>query len=212
MIERVYEINNGGVVYNMLCTYSDAVDKLEQRGTDNKRYIYILLMRYPDTFSKVFQCVSRSKYNHVSIGISDSNDTFYSYVIKGFRKELPRKYPTFNKKEVPCALYSIEVSDEVYRITKATLDEHEKQSYKFKYNLLGVILCLLKVVYPMKNRYFCSQFVSEILDQMKAVRLSKHSALYMPDDFTKMKDLDLCFSGYLSQLVIQPRYSELLIA
>jgi hypothetical protein len=43
--------------------------------------------------------------------------------------------------------------------------------------------------------------VCEILEQIRAVPLAKHSALYLPDDFMKMDGLDLCFSGHLSHIV-----------
>jgi len=173
----------------------------QEQAAAHKRYIYLLLFRYPDVFSKLFRFFSRCYYSHVSIGISDSNGTFYSYVTKGFRKELPKQHPTFKQREVPCRLYRVEISNEIHAVTKAFLDNHEKQAHNFKYNNLGVLLCFIRIVYPRKRRYFCSQFVSDVLEQTKAVPLEKHSALYLPDDFMNMNSLNLCFTGNLSQLV-----------
>ena len=189
----------------MICACSDAINKPVQQETAPKRYIYVLLLRYPDTFSKIFRLISRCRFNHASIGVSESGGIFYSYVTKGFRKELPIQHPTFKQQEVPCRLYRVEVSDEIHGVTRAALNDHAKQAHNYKYNNLGLALCLMRVVYPFKNRFFCSQFVSEILLQMKAVPLEKHCALYLPDDFENVKGLDLCFSGYLSQLVKQPK-------
>jgi len=180
-------------------------EKIErQREADRKRYIYILLVRYPDMSSRLFRFITRGCYSHASIGISNTDGIFYSYVTTGFRKELPRQHPTFKQREIPCRLYRMEISDEIHDVAKAVLDDHAKQSHKFKYNTLGVILCLFRIVYMRKHRYFCSQFVSEILGQIRAVPLAKHSSLYLPDDFMNMKELDFCFSGYLSQLVSLP--------
>jgi Orthopoxvirus protein of unknown function (DUF830). len=176
-----------------------------QQETDAKRYIYVLLLHYPDVFSKIFRFISRCRFSHASIGVSGSDGVFYSYVTKGFRIELPKQHPKFKQQEVPCRLYRIEVSDEIHRVTRDTLDDHAKQAHNYKYNNLGVALCLMRIVYPFGNRFFCSQFVSEILAQMRAVPLEKHCSLYLPDDFEKMEGLDLCFSGYLSQLVKQPK-------
>jgi len=185
----------------MIYNYSDIIKSADLQGKEqNKRYIYILLLCYPDKFSKIFCAISRCEYNHASIGLGDSDGTFYSYVTKGFRKETPIKYPTFKNQEVPCKLYKIEVPDETYDATKIALDNHIKQAHNFKYNFCGLMLCLLRIVFPIKNRYFCSQFVCEILEKIKAVPLTKHSSLYLPDDFTKMQGLDLCFSGFLSRL------------
>ena len=184
----------------------------QEWDVDGKRYIYVLLMRYPDTSSKIFRFFTRTYYNHASIGVSNSDGIFYSYVTKGFRKEFPKEHPTFKRREVLCRLYRAEISDEIYNVTKATLESHERQTYKFKYNTFGVLLCFLRFVYTRKNRYFCSQFVSEILEQTRAVSVAKHSALYLPDDFTKQKGLELCFSGYLSHLVKQGKPIVPLIA
>ena len=168
---------------------------------DGKCYVNILLLRYPDLSSRCFQLVSGGYYSHASIGVSDMSGTFYSYVTAGFRKEFPGQHPTFKQQEVPCRLYRIEVSEKIYAATLELLDEHAKQAHKFGYSSLGVVLCLLRIAYRRKNRYFCSQFVSEILERIEAVPLAKHSALYLPDDFTKMKGLDLFFTGNLSELV-----------
>ena len=165
-----------------------------------KRCINILLMRYPDRFSKLFRLVSRSDYNHASIGISDTDGIFYSYGLKGFRKETPKDHPKFKEKEVPCCLYRIEVSEDIYGIAKSILHEHEKDAINFKFTYFGVALCILKIGYKRKERYFCSQFVSEVLDQLKAVPLEKQSSLYLPDDFMKIQELNLSFKGYLSEL------------
>jgi inositol transport system substrate-binding protein len=169
---------------------------------DPQRYIYVILLRYPDRFSKLFRFFSRSKYSHVSIGVSDSDWTFYSYVLKGFRREYPRKHPTFKTQEIPCELYRIEVSEEKYHVARSVLENHAtKRSGSCRFSYLGLLLCYMRINLPLKDRYFCSQFVSEILEITKAVPLTKHSSLYLPDDFMQMNGLEHCYSGYLSQLV-----------
>ena len=158
-------------------------------------------MRYPDMFSKFFGFVSGGYYSHVSIGFSGLKGTFYSYVKKGFRKETPQEHPTFKEKEVPCRLYRVEISDEMYSVARAIISDHVKRALKLKYSIWGLVLCLLRIVYKKDNQYFCSQFVSEVLEKSKVVSLEKDSSLYLPDDFVKMKGLELGFSGYLSEFV-----------
>lgn len=43
-----------------------------------------------------------------------------------------------------------------------------------------MILCLLRVPHKFKNRYFCSQFVTEVLSQAGAIELKKKESLYLP--------------------------------
>ena len=173
----------------------------QQIIADRKKYIYILLLSYPDNFSRVFRFFSRCKYSHASIGVSDSDWTFFSYVLKGFRTEYPKKHTTFKKREVRCRLYRLEVTDETYDVTKAALEDHVQQSHKCKFSYLALMLCYLRIAYPLKHKYICSQFVSEILHKVQAVPLKKHYSLYLPDDFMRMSELDLCFAGNLSQLM-----------
>ena len=185
----------------MNTTYKDMIqDSVIKSEIECNKYIYVILLRYPDLFSTMFRIFTRCEYNHASIGISESNGSFYSFVTKGFRKEMPLQHPTFKQKEVPCKLYRLKITDEVYHVARLTLEDHVKKAHKLKYSYLGVILCLLRIVWPVKNQYFCSQFVSEILSETGTISLEKHSALYLPDDFTKMGDLELCYSGHLSKL------------
>jgi len=165
-----------------------------------KRYIYIMLLNYPDRFSKMFRFISRSKFSHASIGVSDSDWTFFSYVLKGFRREYPKKHPTYKKQEVLCKLYRVEVSEQKYQKTKKALEDHAAGAHDNKFSYLGFCLAVLHIAYPLKKQYICSQFVTEILEEVDAVPLKKHRSLYLPDDFIKMDELDLCYSGNLSQL------------
>ena len=175
--------------------------RLPDREPDEKWYVYILLMRYPDNFSRAVRFFTRMRYSHASVGLGGANGTFYSYVIKGFRRELPEKHPTFRQAEVPCRLYKLAVSEKIYEAVKTALAEHEKQATRYRYTVFGMILSLLRITYKRKNRYFCSQFVSEMLEKAQAVPLHKPSARYLPDDFMKMAELELCFTGNMSEMV-----------
>ncbi|MCL2137209.1 MAG: hypothetical protein FWH40_06795 [Coriobacteriia bacterium] len=81
------------------------------------------------------------------------------------------------------------------------MDDHIKRSHNCRFSYLGLVLCYLGIRIRLKDRYFCSQFVSEIIEKAEAVPLAKHSSLYLPDDFMAMNGLDHCYSGNLSQLV-----------
>jgi hypothetical protein len=193
--------------------YPEMLDFSDLPIVDNrKRYVYIMLLNYPDRFSRMFRFISRCRFSHASIGVSDTDLTFFSYVLKGFRKELPKNHPTYKKQEVLCRLYRVEVSEEVYLKTKNALEEHARQAGNHKFSYLGFALCVLNIAYSLKGQYICSQFVSEILEKADAVPLKKHRSLYLPDDFMKMSELDLCFSGYLSQLCQPTMLSGLALA
>ena len=43
-----------------------------------------------------------------------------------------------------------------------------------------IVLCLLHIPYKFENKYFCSQFVAEILSRAGAIELKKKETLYLP--------------------------------
>ena len=51
---------------------------------------------------------------------------------------------------------------------------------QYIYSRWGVILCLLHIPHKFKDRYFCSQFVAEVLLRAGAVELKKKESLYLP--------------------------------
>jgi hypothetical protein len=71
---------------------------------------------------------------------------------------------------------------------------------KFKYNYFGPVCCFLGLPIRIKNKYFCSQFVAEILSENNIVKLKKSAALYHPRDLAKLEELTLVYEGKLSEL------------
>lgn len=165
------------------------------------RYINILLTRYPGVTSKIFRMFTGDYFTHASIGVSDTDGIFYSFVTKGFRIEVPKKHPTFRKKDVLCGLYRIKVSEDVYKKAKNMLETYARQFDKYKYTRIGLVFGLFQITYKLRNRYFCSQFVLEVLEHAEVIRLSKDSSLYLPDDFMKINELDLYYRGTLRELI-----------
>jgi len=184
---------------NSLCPVSNSMQYLADR--DDNKYIDILLIRYPNKTSKLLQFITGSYFTHASIGLGDFAGIFYSLISKGFRLEEPYKHPSFKGKEVPCRLYRLKVSVEVYERIRHNLEYHVEQSENYKYSYIGLLLCILHISLKLENRYFCSQFVSEVLECAKAAKLKKDSVLYLPDDFMYEKDLRLQFSGTLRNLI-----------
>lgn len=171
-----------------------------QTETENQKYIYILLSIYPDRTSRMLRFIKRWDYSHASIGVKDSYGKFYSFNGRGFRVEDPKKYPTVRKQEVPCALYQLPVAQETFEKLQSLLAFHVENAEKYDYSFWGVVFCLLHISRKKENRYFCSQFVAEVLEAAKVLPLAKHSSLYVPDDFSRLREAKLIFQGTLRRL------------
>ncbi len=164
------------------------------------RKILILLTRFPDMGAKIISLLSKSKYTHASIGFEDDRNTFYSFVTKGFIVEKVTRYIRPDRTPFPCQLYELPVSEQVYNRIRDRICFYENSKRYLHYSKAAVTLCLFRIPFQRRFRYFCSYFVAEILNQSGAVRLKKHSALYLPADFSRMHELERVFEGNMMTL------------
>ena len=157
--------------------------------------IYVLMTRYPGYNAKFLAWYTGFPYTHTSVGFEDDMDTFYTFVSKGFFVESIRKYEKPDRPSFPCALYEITVPEKTYYNVKKLVLSYKARKEKLKYSTLGLVCCFLKIPLKRKNKYFCSQFVAEVLQKSKVLRLKKKSTLYFPKDISKHKELKLIFVG-----------------
>lgn len=158
---------------------------------------YVLLTRSPDNGSKIIGFYTNYYYTHASIGLDEDMDTFYSFVKKGFFVEKITKYIRNNREPFPCQLYELNIPQKKYDALKEILKNFESRKGNYRYSYIGVISALFHFPFVQKNKYFCSQFVAEMLHRIKAVCLRKNSALYFPCDFNKLPELSKVFEGNL---------------
>lgn len=149
-------------------------------GTEKTmKTITILLTKYSGWFARIISVISKNGYSHASISIDGKEEIFYSFNFKGFVIEKPKKY--FPKKRLPGSVcIRIQVPESTYMLVKEEIQQFLEKREKYAYSRWGVILCLLRVPHKFKNRYFCSQFVTEVLSQAGAIELKKKESLYLP--------------------------------
>lgn len=143
------------------------------------KMITVLLTRYYSIFADFIYLISGRGYTHASLALDQENEYYYSFNIKGFRKEYPKKHRARGRESIS---YKLEVSIEDYERIKNRLEVMEQNKEKFHYSRLGVFFCLCHIPFRWKNHYFCSQFVAETIAMSKAVKLKKKASLYLPND------------------------------
>ena len=157
-----------------------------------KKVITILFSRYHTFMANFLHIVSGRGYTHASIALDEDDEYFYSFNSKGFRKEYPKKHKNRNAK---CVGFRLEISKEAYERIKATIEKFEAKKDKLYYSNMGIFCCFFQIPYKKQDRYFCSQFVAEVLHRCEVLKLKKKSSLYFPKDFLKHKELKLVFQG-----------------
>lgn len=160
---------------------------------DNKpmKKVTILLTKYSGWFGTLICGFSKNRYSHASISIDEEEEIFYSFNMKGFVIEKPKKrFPKTRKPGSVCI--RMQVPDRTYELIKEEINQFVETKEQYSYSRLGVLLCLLHIPYKFHNRYFCSQFVAEVLSRAGAIELKRKETLYLPGQL--IDDIECIFS------------------
>lgn len=165
-----------------------------------KRKLFVLLTQFPGLDSRALRWWTGFPYSHVSLGLDEDMNTFYSFVVKGFIVEDISRYNKPGRRPFPCELYALEVSEATYQAVKKTILTFIGKRAGLAYSRLGLFLTLINIPWRRKNQYICSHFVAQTLQRCTAVRLFKDSSLYLPGDFPRLQGLKIIFRGDLLRL------------
>lgn len=170
--------------------------------------IYILLTRSDTVLSRLIYKVSGSAYTHASLAFDEDLSCLYSSTRKngytivpaGPGKEYLNRGIFKLQGNMPCALYALEVDEENYIRAKRRADHMMTHGNLYRFNTLGLALCAMHIRWERRRHYFCSQFVSEVLEKSGSLELPKHSTLMHPNDYTELEGLTCLYEGKLSDL------------
>lgn len=162
-----------------------------------KKKIYILLTRFPDVWSKLIGFMTHSPYTHASIGLEEDLNTYYSFVWKGFIVEDITRYLKHFSKPFPCELHEFEVTAEQYDIIKRLLHEFAAKKQTYSFARWELIFGLFRMPIIRRNRYYCSQFIADVLKESEVLQSKRNSARYFPKDFRKIAGGNMIFKGNL---------------
>ena len=170
--------------------------------------IYILLTRSGTLLSKLVYAVTGASYTHASMAFDEELNCLYSSTRKngytmfpaGPSKEYLNKGVFRLRGDAPCALYALEVTDEAYVRARRRAEHMMARGELYRFNTLGLILCALHIRWQRRRHYFCSQFVSEVLEKSGAMELPKDSTLMHPNDYTQLPELKRLYEGSLADL------------
>lgn len=149
---------------------------------ENVKVVRILFTRYYDLLAIFLYIISGKGFTHAAISLEENSEYYYSFNGKGFRREYPHRHPISKRTRA----IKLEVPAECFDKIKTRIQEMEAKREEFSYSKMGVLCCLLKIPYKADNKkYFCSQFVAEMLHMSGAVNLKKKPGLYTPHQLFK---------------------------
>lgn len=171
--------------------------------------IYILLTRSGTLLSRLVHLFTGDSFTHASISFEPTLQPLYSSARKNGETMFPagpcREYfhrGFFHKnRNIPCALYEIKVSQEQYEQALLETDWIISRSDEYRFNILGLLLCRLNIPLRREKKFFCSQFVAEILRRSDALSLPKVPSLMRPMDYASLPEANCLYQGLLRDLV-----------
>lgn len=140
-----------------------------------------VLLTYPnDPLSRIMGGLGRQQYTHSSIALEETPGVYYSFNFNGFAVETTERH---RRRALRSACYRLAVSDGTYRAVQRRIAQCLSRREDYRYTRLGLVLCVLHLPFRRKNRYFCSQFVAELLQESGAMPLHKAPSRYLPGQF-----------------------------
>ncbi|MBE6596339.1 MAG: hypothetical protein E7641_01590 [Ruminococcaceae bacterium] len=178
--------------------------------------IYILLSATKTLPSRLIHTIMKGGYTHASIALEPRSDKLYSFARRtlnnplnaGFIIEDLHKFVYSRYENCPCAVYSVEVSDEAYEKAKNIVGKFVENKKVLNYNFLGLLPAKLGIKFERKKNFTCSQFVASVLHYSGAVELPKHPSLMMPNDFPKLEGVKLIYTGTIKNCFLESHRKE----
>ena len=171
---------------------------------ENKK-IYIVLTHTFSYVSRIINIFTHDNYSHISISFNKECSEMYSFGRKYkyfplygvFKKEDIRKGLFQNKKSM-IAIYEIEVSDKQYNRIKRIVNKIKKTNKG--YNLLGLFLAEFRIKLH-RNKYYCSEFVYEVLSDDEVDILDKKIILFKPEELILKNEFHKVFEGKIKEYI-----------
>lgn len=170
--------------------------------------LYLLLTRSGTLLSRTIAAMTCDTYTHVSIALEDDLEVFYSFARRqavlplpaGLTCESPTRGYWGRHPAIPCTLLALPVSEAAYARVARRIERMHAHADEYPYSLLGVLLCALGIPRDRGERYFCSQFVGELLAASGAVELPRDTSLLHPDDFLALPGTETLYTGTVGAL------------
>lgn len=163
-------------------------------GNNEVKRLYIVVTQTGTVLSRMLKVVTKARFNHASIGLSDDLRLMYSFgrrhPYNPFWGGLVRESPfhgTFARfKDTQAIVMAIDIDEQKHAAILTHIDDMMSRQNTYHYNYLGVALAGLKKVRKKENCYYCSEFVKYILDEFEVEGAEKLGDIVHPMDFLEL--------------------------
>ena len=168
-----------------------------------KHKVYILQMYSQTIPSKLIKFFTHYKYSHIAISfdkncnvICSFGRTKYNSILNGGFVKENKNGEFFNYyNDTLCKIYELNITKKQYYRLKNIILNMDKNSYKYKYDYIGIVLRFFKIPITFKYKYVCSYFVADMLFKSNIYNFNKSSYFVFPKDFENIKNTRIIYDG-----------------
>jgi len=176
--------------------------------------IYFVLTDAGTLLGKIIKFKTRKKYTHVSIAIDENLEKMYSFsrinpyicFLGGFMHEKLKSGCFKRFKNTKAKIYCLEVTDCQYEKIEKQIQIFEKNKSKYKFNVLGLAYILFDKEIHRKDYFYCAEFIKYVL--YKANLNIKLPNMPRPEDFEKIKNSQVVYTGLLNEYKVEEFFEE----
>lgn len=176
------------------------------RSKPNKLYpVYIVLFYSGTALGKLIKAAAGPHFSHAAISFTEDLTEMYSFGRKsGLNVEAfvvdSIENEAYQRPDTQYAIYMVPATANQYDRMKDRINWFIKNAAKFKYNFSGLFKNYLGISDNPKYRYFCSQFVADILNVADPAKLYfADPSLVTPENFIYTTFAQYIVSGPLSE-------------
>lgn len=174
----------------------------------NDKKIYIVLTQTYTCIARAIRIFSHEKYSHASIAFDEKCEKMYSFGRKYihfpfygvFKREHLDKGLYAKNKKCLIAVYEVNVSDEQYKQIEKRVKEIKNNNRG--YNIIGLLLAYFRIKLH-RNKYYCSEFVYEVLSSDNINVLDKNKILFKPEELVKDNNFNMIYEGKIRDFILE---------
>lgn len=169
--------------------------------------IYLVLTQTGTLLSRLLKHITKSEYNHVSISLDKQMHRMYSFgrrnpynpVWGGFMQESPFFGTMKRFRNTTAVILRVPVSAVQHRDLTELLTAMHLEKEKYSYNIPGLFLAGLGIVYQHENQYYCSEFVRYALTKFEIIAPEHFNPITLPEDFLRLDAYEIIYIGNLRE-------------
>ena len=171
--------------------------------------IYIVVSQTGTILSKTIRLVTGAKYTHASISLNASLNTMYSFgrirqrnpFVGGFVLESPETGPFRRVFDIPIVVIAIPITTDTYNALRKYLENMYQMRYFYRYNYRGLILAAVHRGCHSPYRFYCSEFVQDVLFRFQLLSADQLRDAIHPIHFLNISGGHVIYEGTMRHYI-----------